>query len=158
MDKEDHDMVSALNKALGIVILLLIWSATGLIAYWAVDRAPPVRPVDAIVINPKVRPGEWLKVKYKMHPEPSPVTPRCKVVIEQLMVSHDDIRARVDDVIYTVDPVEEWVGLAPQVPHYFTAGVGHYWAVRAYYCNPLQRFLDWPIQVVGPQVPFTVVE
>jgi hypothetical protein len=158
MDKEDHGMVNALNRMLAGAFLLLMWSGTALVTYWAMDREPPVRPVESSVINPEVRPGDWLKVKYKMRPEPSPLTPRCKVVIEQLMVSHDDIRARVDDINYTIDPVEEWVGLAAQVPPYFTPGLGHYWAVRAYYCNPLQRFLDWPIQVVGPQVPFTVVE
>jgi len=158
MDKEGNGMVNALNRLLAVAFLIVMWAATALITYWAMDREPPIRPAEAQVITPEVRPGDWLKVKYKMHPEPTPLTPRCKVVIEQLMVSSNNVRARVDDISYTVDPVEEWVGLAVQVPSYFSPGVGRYWAVRAYYCNPLQRFLDWPIQVMGPQVTFTVVE
>lgn len=140
-----------MTKTLAFFLLLGIWATAGIIGYWVIDRDPPAKVILGEVLTPSVGPGDWLRVRYHVRRKD-----RCRVNIEQIMVDKDGMRARLEDVNYAVDPVDEWVGLAAQVPSYFVGGEARYHVIRAYYCNPLQRMLDWPIPTIGPMVSFTV--
>ena len=120
--------------------------------YWAQDRDAPVRFVN-IAIDPKpVSPGKIMLVHYDIVRKKT-----CQVKLEQVLFDSQRVRYVLSELSYVADPGfggSDRFAIPIQLPYVINPGMAHYRAVRIYYCNPLQRWLQWPIIVEVPDVPF----
>jgi hypothetical protein len=141
------------------LLFLLAMAILFLIGTWAFDRAVPVTFHQALVETPIVAPGGILRVHYQVTRHRN-----CSVHIEQVLFDENGGRYPMPDTVFLVDPGqvgEDAYSVLVPVPNFFTPGRGRFRSARAYFCNPLQRFFNWPV-VVPPyegkanDVPFTV--
>lgn len=144
------------------LLFLLSISIAFLTGAWMLDRKPPVEFISAVVATPAINPGGTVRIEYVVDR-----IRNCHVTIEHVLFDSGRGRYAVGDEDYIVDPgplgADEYA-VVITVPTNFPAGVARYRSARSYYCNPLQRFFDWPIivppfreqvrdlhfQVVGP--------
>jgi hypothetical protein len=147
--------MTLLNWVLFLIALAIMF----LIGTWAFDRQTPVTFHEAIVETPVVQPGGILRVAYKVTR-----TRNCSVHIEQVLFDENGGRYPMADTFFLVDPGplgEDAYAVLVPVPSFFHVGKGRFRSARAYFCNPLQRFFNWPV-VIPPyegkanDVPFRV--
>lgn len=143
------NIVNAMVMVLGIIF-------AGLLGYWVSDRDPPASLVDVEIITPVVHENGVVKVIYKLDR-----SRYCRVRVEQVLYDSENIRFPASDLDFAIDPGRQKlgvdkIGMAVQLPSWFAKGPAIHRAVRAYYCNPLQKFLDWPVLLIGPNTEFVV--
>lgn len=141
------------------LLFILAMSILFLIGSWTVDRRTPVDFNQSLVETPVVAPGGILRVHYQVTRHRN-----CSVHIEQVLFDENGGRYPMPDTVFVVDPGplgEDAYSVLIPVPSFFQPGQARFRSARAYYCNPLQRFLDWPV-VLPPfegkanDVPFKV--
>jgi hypothetical protein len=162
--------LSSLNELLDIcgeicmtllnwVLFLLALAIMFLLGTWTFDREVPVKFHQALVETPLVAPGGILRVHYQVTRERN-----CSVHIEQVLFDENGGRYPMPDTVFLVDPGplgDDAYSVLIPVPSFFAVGKGRFRSARAYFCNPLQRFFNWPV-VVPPyegkanDVPFNV--
>lgn len=131
-----------------------ILSIAALLGYWTQDRDDPTRILVMHAVNDPVAPGDILKVAYEIQRDRG-----CHVHVEQLAFDRERLRMQAPDEDYTAAPGPDGSDkFTLQMPISTAAveGPGTYYAVRAYYCNPLQTWLNWPIIVRTPPLTFTI--
>jgi len=145
-------MVSITNALVMIAGILL----SGMLGYWVTDRDPPAKLVSARVLTPVIHEGGVVKVIYVLDRNRY-----CRVRVEQVLYDSENIRHPALDLDFAIDPGRQKmgtdsIGMAVKIPEWFAKGPAIHRAVRAYYCNPLQKFLDWPVILAGPDMEFSV--
>lgn len=145
-------MVNIVNAMVMLAGILF----AGLLGYWVSDRDPPAKLIDVQTITPVVHDNGVVKVIYKLER-----TRYCRVRVEQVLYDSENIRFPALDLDFAIDPGRQKmgvdaIGMAVKIPEWFAKGPAIHRAVRAYYCNPLQKFLDWPVLLVGPNIEFMV--
>jgi hypothetical protein len=141
------------------LLFLLAMAILFLIGTWIFDRQAPVTFHQALVETPLVEPGGILRVHYQITRHRN-----CSVHIEQVLFDEAGGRYPMPDTIFIVDPGQvgdDAYSVLVPVPTFFMSGRARFRSARAYFCNPLQRFLNWPV-VIPPyegkanDVPFNV--
>lgn len=121
--------------------------------YMAVDREPPWTRLSG-TIEP-VSAGGYLTVHWKTTPlvKVCPGTLQVEIISGNLIwpVLQRPVSSslRLGQVDYTPEP---WPVFRDVPPGETTYRVTSFW-----YCNWLQRFLDWPVIQVGPDIKFLVL-
>lgn len=132
----------------------LAFALTTLLAVWALDREPPTIQLRETILNPVTAPGEILKVEYEVYRKRV-----CSVTLEQVLFDAARVRYVLPTESLAVSPGgigQEIFAIPIPIPATFSQGTGRYRAIRAYLCNPLQHWLNWPVVVISPDVAFEV--
>lgn len=82
---------------------------------------------------------------------------QCSLILEQLLYDGQGDRLPIAPVRFPVapgPPGPDRFGIKIEIPPGFVEGRARYRAIRLYYCNPVQRLLDWPIILNSPDVEF----
>lgn len=143
-------------NVLNAFVLVLGVIVAGTLGYWIQDRDIPAKIVEYRVVTPRVEQGGVVKIIYVLER-----VKYCKVHVEQVIYDHQNIRYPGPDLDFAIDPGRQKmgrdeVGMATKLPDWFSPGTAIHRAVRAYYCNPLQRVIDWPVVLIGPDLEFEV--
>lgn len=146
---------SATNM-LNAFIILMGMALAGIVGYWSQDREVPAKLVDHRILTPVITDGGVVKVIYVLERSKA-----CRVRVEQVVYDSENVRFPASDLDFAIDPGRQklgrdTIGMAVQIPPWFARGPAIHRAVRAYYCNPLQKLLDWPVILIGPDVEFKV--
>lgn len=126
------------------------------------DRAPPLVLYDGQINPPIVRPGQMVDVRWRAHfaGRDCPGLTQREIVDAKNNLWPKMIRGRRG--VFTPsasDPLDGWVETPPlEIPDQIAPGIAHYKVTQFYYCNPLQRWLDWPIVQASPSIAFEVRE
>lgn len=136
------------------IFLIFAFALSGYIGWMAQDRAAPTSILVSRVLTPITAPGALLKVEFEVYRHKN-----CQVDLEQILFDSQKVRYILDVLSYTVAPGDvghETFVIPVEVPKSFAEGPARYRAVRAYRCNALQHWLNWPIVVITPDVSFQV--
>jgi hypothetical protein len=141
-------------RILNAFILALILFGVATVTFWLQDRTPPVTILDETVETPTVERRAQLRVRYVIERKKT-----CQVYLEQMVFDAQRGRFILETQSYLSEPLgRDEFAVVLDVPAQMTTGFARYRATRNYYCNPVQRFLDWPITVTQPDLSFEVVE
>lgn len=142
-------------NAMAIIMMLIVGGTLG---YWVQDRELPATIVNGHVLTPTVSKGDAVKILYTVNR-----TRVCRVRVEQSIYDAENVRYSPEDLIYVHDPsglIKEFgddrIGMAVVIPKYFLEGKARHRAIRAYYCNPVHWWFDWPIILLGPVLEFEI--
>lgn len=144
----------AVNSMFQTAFILFMFVASGVLGYWAQERDEPIQILREEIENLDVHPGEILRVRYEIIRKKN-----CSVRLEQVLFDAQRTRFILPENEYTAAPGgvgEDTFVIPVEVPEKMGAGRASYRAVRSYICNPLQRFLNWPVIVVAQDVSFNV--
>jgi hypothetical protein len=136
---------------IGALITLLIAAP---LAYFAADRTPPWKRLSG-EIEP-VHAGDQLTV----HWHTTEMVRACPGTVQVEIISGRLIWPTLAGQV-TAD--EKIVGRSDYTPPPWPVdqrvppGTATYRVTTHWYCNWLQSWLDWPIEQIGPDVPFTVL-
>jgi hypothetical protein len=139
---------SATHVIAGIVVLGIVVP----ISFWAFDRSSPVVIEEAYIASPQpLIPGEPFTIGYRVVREKL-----CPFTAEPLMFDGGRLRHRwVEEHFASGGALGRDDYLIERVmPLGAKDGVGTYFAVLSYECNPVQKF--WPLQIQTPAVTFVI--
>jgi hypothetical protein len=130
----------------------------GPIAWMAMDRQNPVERVSGKIEPNTVNPGDELGVHWVFK-----TTRICKAAGVTVTITDSSgvpWLIGYKGIYYgTPDNKPEPFDVSGIiVPRGITYGPAKYRACVRHYCNALQQFLNWPIEICDPSLPFTVVE
>lgn len=137
-------------RLIGFACLTIISSAilfvAGLLAYFLLDREPPVEIIRAEVLTPVVKPGGKLVVRTSIR-----ITRECAAHVDRVVLDSHTHRQWLPEINYERPPqgLGEFVNTTEiDVPDNFESGKATYRAIPNYYCNWLHRYY-WPIATDG---------
>lgn len=135
-----------------VISFTLFAAMGGTVGFWVLDRQSPTVVIDAVPMNEPVRPGEDLRIKYRVQRFRS-----CETTIDRTLFDADQVRVILDDIAFNSAPgpmgESVYVATVP-IPRSFATGAGRYRVATKYVCNPLQRL--WPVVVENPDLYFKV--
>jgi hypothetical protein len=134
----------------------------GPLAWMAFDRRPPLLLYDGQIVPSKVQPGQtdvtvtW-RAKYAGRD--------CGGLTQRELIDSKrylwPALARSRAGIFQADPNNKGEGkvVTPPlaIPDQMSLGRATYRVSQFYYCNPLQRVMQWPIIAVSPPIEFEVL-
>lgn len=143
-----------------IVIAMFAMFVIGPIAWMAFDRNPPWWRLHGTVEPYRVHRGERITATYTA----SPLTRYCPGKVQREVI---DVQRNLWPKL-SASTVASWeqdhdavtgTVITPGViiPPSAAYGSAVYRVTTFWYCNPLQRWLDWPIVQVGPDLPFEII-
>lgn len=142
--------IAVVNAVLALVAVAM----AALLGYWVSDRTAPVENLRVEIIHP-VHVGRQMRLKNTFSRKRV-----CHLRLQQSLVDSTGLRmtAPVEEFVVAPGVVgEDQFMLVFRVPEEAAPGPATYRAVRAYYCNPLHNFLDWPIIVPMAVVNFPLL-
>lgn len=140
-------------RILNAFILAIILFFVATLTFWLQDRTAPVIVVDERVETPAVSHGQQLRVRYVIERKKT-----CQVYLEQMVFDSQRGRFIMETQDYLSEPLgRDEFAVVLNVPYQMTTGPARYRAARSYFCNPVQRFLNWPITITQPDIGFEVV-
>jgi hypothetical protein len=122
----------------------------GVIGFWGQDRSPPIT-VKQETVQVSLQEG-YIRVAYDIERHR-----QCSLTLEQLLYDGQGDRLPIEPVYFPIAPGPtgpDRFGIKITVPKGFAPGQARYRAIRLYYCNPVQRLLNWPIVLNVPDVEF----
>lgn len=143
------------NVIVANVIVAGVFMAVALsLGYWTQDRAEPVTIMSATIEKDDVKPGEFFRIRYviKRHRI-------CRVHLENVMYDGTRTRFTMPDEDFEQSPGvigDDNFAIAVFIPNEASPGPASYRGIRSYYCNPVQKWFDWPI-VLFHMVDFTII-
>lgn len=148
-----HTFVTA---AVAIIIGALVIAGAGMLTIWFIDRDPPVEFRSIEVVTKEVRPGDPVKVRFSLIRKRND----CHVVIDRLLFDGEGVRSPVEDEDFNASPGPLGKDVFMErlmLSDHAEPGEGRVRTIRAYFCNPIQRWFGDPIIVRTPDVPFTIL-
>jgi len=138
------------------------------LGYWTQDRDIPVELGNIRASTAYVSPGGTLRIHIEANRNRN-----CRVHLEHTIFDGLNGRHTLPDDDFIIDPGplgKDVYEIVLTVPRTAAEGSARYRSNRAYYCNPLQRILGWPIvsppfestvndvpfQIIGPAIPTPV--
>lgn len=145
------------------VALVLSFLICAVLAWWTFDRTPPLILYDGEIIPQQVRQGQT-GVRVVWHARFSGRD--CPGFTQrELTDSKHNLwpkRKRARGGIFHPSMSDPFVGIVTtpplSIPSQMAIGKdANYRVTQFYYCNPLQRFLHWPIVQQSVKIPFVVL-
>jgi len=142
------------------VVALLIFAP---IFYMALDREPPVTRLFGSMVPDVVVQGGETAVRYTTTRRNRQDCPGVvqQEIIDSLNTIYSKLARQTGPAKWEDDPYvpdrEIFYGHPVAIPLQAAPGPAIFRTVTFRYCNPLQRWLHWPIIQVGPDLPFTIV-
>lgn len=146
MDK----LASVLLLAMGIFVAFVL-------GYWWQDKTPPTEVKRIHVVNPAVKPGEFLSIQYTIYRDRND----CRVHIDRYIFDGADNRLELPDADFAVNPGPVGPDSFTErvfIPHHAVSGDARFRSDRVYWCNPVQEWLHRPVVVRQEDVEFRIVE
>lgn len=127
------------------------------LAFMLFNRTDPIHIIDQSVVAAKgqvIRPGSAVAIRWVA----TGVRPECTGYIRRRMISGTQSIYEFENVPSVLQLNGEKRAFERQLtlPISFAPGVATYEARGYYYCNWVQRLLDWPIVIQRPSMTFTV--
>lgn len=148
-------MLGLQAKLWSITISVLAVSLTVLLAMWTTDRQSPVETRSVILSHDRLRPGESTKIQFTV------IRNRvCDTLYQPMIIDGEGVRWPFEPFYLRLTPDqigEDRYASEIVVPDKAAYGEARYRLIRRYYCNPLQRLLNWPIVSAYPDVVFQIV-
>lgn len=139
---------------INFIIGLLAAISSAMLGYWIQDRDPPTNLIAITIDNDPVMRGGVIKVRHNFIRNRA-----CHVRLQQFVWDSQNQRLVIPAEEYIADPgaigEENFLTFA-RLPVDMHPGPARYRAVRAYYCNPLHSWADWPIILAAPDVEFNI--
>ena len=135
-----------------LTTFMVLGTIGAVLGTWASDRTPPGQVVEVQLPKHPTPPGGQLRITYVVQRYRS-----CEMHIDRIMWDSTGARFPLVDLDFGSAPGplgQSKYAFFLNIPATFAQGDGHYQAITAYICNPLQRI--WPIIVKGEPVTFKV--
>lgn len=140
--------------AAGAAIFISVIVGTMLLAVQIVDRNPPIRFISRTAVSSDVIQGGILEIQFTVDRYRF-----CKAEIDRWLVDSTGAKHSIPSYTTAVDTKLGLISDVRQItiPTATSVGNANYWIDARYYCNWLQRFIDWPIRVRSPILVFHVI-
>jgi hypothetical protein len=139
-----------------IFFLILAAIIATVFGYWTADRTPPVVRIDGGILPSAVKPGDVALVKFTLKQKSSR---DCPAVITREITDSHNLVYRLAEIPATYSaPNGDRENFTREVtiPRGIAFGPAKYNSCMIAICNPLQRFLDWPVHTCGPVLDFII--
>lgn len=127
--------------------------AAAILAWWAADRALPVKVHYSWLLETSVRPGSYLHIRQEVE-----YVRDCRAHVDRVVYDSHTHRYFPEDIDYERPPQglgTHIITFKVWVPEDFQPGPAFYRATPAYSCNLLQKYY-WPITRADTVIEFDI--